>query len=109
MKHYNNNKHLDIIYNILDCLYQISTHFVTFINVYVLKKYMSLYPDKKGDIWIRISYFISFIECLSFQHTFPIGTFYLVMCLFMVFFVTFNDRQMKSNLNKMKQMTNKLD
>ena len=104
--HYNNNKHLPFMDNILDCLWQILVHIITAINALIIRKYIDLYPSPKAKKWLLYILVISTVECLFLMHSFPMGTFYLLISLSMVYFVDTQQKifkQTKTDLQKLSK------
>eukprot|EP01084_Bolivina_argentea_P193324 331688_1 len=96
MRHYANNKHLPLWANILDCFGQILVHIITGINALLARQYITTYPSPKSKTWLWYVWPVSIIECLFITHSFPMGTFYLLICLAMVYFVDAQQQVFKS-------------
>mmetsp|Transcript_35702 Transcript_35702/g.31497 ORF Transcript_35702/g.31497 Transcript_35702/m.31497 type:complete len:175 (-) Transcript_35702:16-540(-) len=105
--HYQNNKHLEFIPNILDCLWQIAVHIITAINALFVRQYINLYPSPKSKMWLFYIWPISIIECLFIMHSFPMGTFYLLLCLAMVYFVDSQQEVFKATKGDIHKLASK--
>eukprot|EP00483_Globobulimina_turgida_P007975 UN07991 len=105
--HYENNKHLSFWPNILDCLWQISVHLITGINALLIRQYITTYPSPKSKNWLFYVWPISIVECLFIMHSFPMGTFYLLICLGMVYFVDSQQKVFKSTRNDINKLASK--
>eukprot|EP01084_Bolivina_argentea_P207008 353289_1 len=105
--HYENNKHLPFWENILDCLGQILVHIITGINALLTRQYITLYPSPRAKNWLFYAWPISIIECLFIMHSFPMGTFYLMICLGMVYFVDSQQKIFKDTRNGLHKLASK--
>ena len=107
MHHYENNKHLPFWSNIMDCLWQILVHIVTAINALMTRKYIATYPSPKSRKWLFYVWPISAIECMFITHSFPMGTFYLLICLGMVYFIDSQQKIFKTPKRDIHKLADK--
>ena len=107
--HYANNQHLEFTDNVLDCLWQISVHMTTGINALLTRQYITNYPSPNTRNWLLYAWPTSVIECMYITHAFPMGTFYLLVCLGMVYFVDSQQKTFKSTRRDINKLASKLN
>ena len=105
-EHFNNNQHLALFENVLDCLWQILVHIVTGINAYLIRQYIKTYPLPQAKKWLFYILPISTFECMFIMHAFPMGTFYLMVCLSMVYFIDYQGDVFKQGVQKLNDKLN---
>ena len=105
VRHYRNNAHLPFWSNVADCLWQITVHIITAVNALTIRQYIKSYPSPQSKQWLLYLWPISVAECMFILHSFPMGTFYLMLCLGMVYFIDSQQEKFKKTKDEIQKMT----
>lgn len=88
------------LWHVLDILAHIGVHFFTIVNALFIKKYLkSVEKDKKS---LYYSIMMSMAEILFIMHSFPMGTFYLLVSMAILHFVEYQNKQVAQNIDDIR-------
>lgn len=104
--HYSNNEHLPFLQNISKCIFDIFNHLITVLNAYLVRNYIKIYPEPGSKKWLKYAWIASTFECFCiFLHkAFPMGTFYLMISMSMVYFIDYQSSRFQETIRDFKKM-----